>query len=71
MMLSNGCSEIQVLDDIMVANEIFVRHGRRGGGTMLYLLRTLQLFMVKRGDAWRRSKAGYLSQDHLSLETAS
>lgn len=68
MMLSNGCSEIQVLDDMAVANEISVRHGRRGGGTMLSF--THAAFHGKKGVAWRRSKAGSF-QDHLSLETAS
>ena len=63
MMLSNGCSEIQVSLDDMVANEISVRHGRRGGGTMLSFTHAAA-FLVKRGDAGS-------FQDHLSLETAS
>ena len=41
---------MQVLDDIMVANEIFVRHGRRGGGTMLSFTHAAA-FQVKRGNA--------------------
>ena len=47
MMLSNGCSAMMDNNN----NEISVRHGRRGGGTMLSFTHAAA-FHGKKGMAW-------------------